>query len=219
MVNNIPPTQEGIIVSPSFLGRHISNRYISIKCTNCGTLEWVKLSNLKNKRYPNLCSHCAIKVVHKIKDPIKYFWDRVNKNNDDECWNWNKGLRHGYGYVAWEGKPTAASRVSWIITHGEIPNGLFVCHKCDNPACVNPNHLFLGTNSENIQDMYNKGRGRCPKGENTKKAKLTNSQVIEIRHKLIPYKRGLIGIIAKEYGVTKMIITNIKNNKTYKDAY
>lgn len=86
------------------------------------------------------------------------FWPRITKS--DGCWIW-PGAKNadGYGDVAILGTKRKAHRLAWEVTKGPIPEGLFVCHKCDNPPCVNPDHLFVGTNSDNMRDMSSKGRG------------------------------------------------------------
>jgi|GEM_PF-966020 len=78
------------------------------------------------------------------------------------CWNWtgSRSQQTGYGTVSWEGDPIRTHRWAWMHKHGEIPDGLCVLHKCDNPACINPDHLFLGTSRENIEDRDRKGRGK-----------------------------------------------------------
>ena len=106
------------------------------------------------------------------------FWSRVKKSNG--CWEWiGLILNTGYGQISWKGKDWSAHRVAWILTNGEIPPGLYICHKCDNRKCVRPDHLFAGTQRENIDDMVAKGRSlkgdrnparrhpeRMPRGEN-----------------------------------------------------
>jgi hypothetical protein len=88
------------------------------------------------------------------------FWEHYDII-DGECWIWRGGKnRQGQGVVRHEGKNWVTSRLAWILSFGEIPPKIYVCHTCDNPSCINPNHLFLGTPKDNTQDMIRKGRRR-----------------------------------------------------------
>jgi HNH endonuclease len=99
------------------------------------------------------------------KGRIKKFWNRLNKdgpiqpNMTTKCWEWT-GTRNNtnYGLTSLDCKQMGAHRAAWILMYGEIPEGINVCHTCDNPPCCNPEHLFLGTQSDNIKDMYDKGK-------------------------------------------------------------
>lgn len=140
------------------------------------------------------------------------FWRHVNKGAD--CWLWTGALdRYGYGRAN-RGVPslrTGAHRVSWEIVNGEVSAGLFVCHRCDVPACVNPAHLFLGTNAENLADALKKGRIR--RGEEQGCAVLTEAQVIEIRWRLAVGDDGRA--LAREFGVAEMTVSSIKSGRTW----
>ncbi len=122
-----------------------------------------------------------------ITKPVDRFWKHVIKGNDDECWEW-QGATIGMGYGYFRGRYECneyTHRFSWEIEHGPIPQGLCVCHKCDNPTCVNPKHLFLGTIGDNNRDMYAKGRAnpyRFTYQDRLKSnSKLSESQVREIK--------------------------------------
>jgi len=160
-----------------------------------------------------------LEIILSEKD-IERFWSKVDKKADEECWEWlaYKNTK-GYGRVGIKNKLYKAHRVAWVATNGEIPahesyHGICVCHKCDNPSCVNPAHLFLGTHEENVKDMVKKERGVMPdkNGEKNGRSKLTEKQVIEIREKYTSDKYTFVAL-SKEYDVT---ITTIRSIVLYK---
>ncbi len=141
------------------------------------------------------------------------FWDKVMKDPNSGCWLWTGSLGgHGYGQIAKDGRPQTTHRVSYEIACGEIPAGKWVLHKCDIRSCVNPDHLFLGTASDNNWDKVSKGRSNSVRGERAGRAKLTEEDVRTIR--------GLKWMNASEigrlYGIASGNISCILRRKSWK---
>ena len=140
----------------------------------------------------------------------KRFWAKVNRGRPDDCWLWTAARGgNGYGLFRIGRIVQPAHRFSWEIHNGPIPEGLFVLHRCDNPLCVNPAHLFLGTQADNMADRN--AKGRTSRGEAHGEAKLTEAQVREIRA-----SRESQRAIAKRLGVAQTTISDIRKGKTWK---
>lgn len=146
------------------------------------------------------------------------FWDMIDVSEDkNTCWEWKskKGtfLR---AYTRYKGKSWNASRLAWFLINGEIPDGLIICHKCDNPPCCNPNHLFLGTFQDNVDDRERKGRNKTPHclGEDHGGHKLTESDVREIR-KLYQTTSHNYYTLSEIYGVCFSAIRNVIKGRSW----
>ena len=138
------------------------------------------------------------------------FWDKIQKTSS--CWLWTGCLNSkGYGNLTLKKKNVKAHRLSWKIHHKKIPKNKHVLHKCDVRNCVNPKHLFIGTNYDNVKDCIKKDRNT--KGEKTKQSHLTAKDIKNIRKKYIPYQHSSLKL-AKEYNVYPCTILNIVKRKT-----
>ena len=129
------------------------------------------------------------------------------------CWLF--GLRwdhHGYGIVSHNGKETRAHRLSWELHNGPIPVGLVVCHKCDNSSCINPDHLFIGTQADNVADYVKKGL--VIRGEDRAQARLTEDQVRAILKSSSPHVQ-----LPKVYNVAPETIAGIKKRRKWKHVH
>lgn len=154
------------------------------------------------------------------RTPIEQrFWPKVQKG--EGCWLWT-GCRdhHGYGQInrgGHAGGHVKAHRLSFELANGPLPPGAHVLHRCDTPACVRPDHLFLGDHTTNMRDMWAKGRGRCDgggrRGSQNNNHRLTESQVAEIlgRHRGGEPSRKL----GREFGVSKTLVLLISSGKVW----
>lgn len=143
--------------------------------------------------------------------------DRImgrSKISSSGCWEWTGGrFNTGYGAISYKGKTRYAHRASYAEFVGRVPDGMFVCHRCDNPACVNPEHLFLGTPADNMADKASKGRSM--RGEKCNTSKLTESdarlaKAFLKRHPPVKGKHGgPCGFLARWFGVSQTAISHI----------
>lgn len=163
----------------------------------------------------------------KPKDPVARFWLRVDKSGPNGCWLWmGHRQKSGHGRFKMNHGRVLAHRFSWELHHGPIPAGLFVCHHCDNPCCVNPAHLFLGTAADNVADCVRKGRHahgdthpsrtrpECLKrGSEHHYAKLKEADVLDIRS--LSAEGMSRAEIARRFGVTHDAIARIVKRETW----
>ncbi len=184
------------------------------------------------------CTRSEIKLTPSDE---QRFWEKVNKDGPIQthmktpCWEWTacKG-KQGYGRFGAGGRVWPTHRVVWTLVHGDIPHdgsahGICVCHHCDNRLCVNPLHLFLGTQKENLADRESKGRGirvsgdahhtrlhpeRLARGEAHHKAKLTAVQIVEIRA-LYAAGGATLKMLGTQFGVSHSRISDIVNRKNW----
>lgn len=142
------------------------------------------------------------------------FFIRMTKT--ETCWLWTSYTQHGYGCMKILGKSVRAHRLSYFIHNGVYDTDLCILHKCDNPLCVNPDHLFIGTQQDNVKDMHDKKRHKIlnpKKGENQWKSKLKKQDILQIRFLLGSVLTNRE--IAKKYNVSQSRISDIKNNKAW----
>lgn len=165
-------------------------------CKDCG--------KLTSCQYSARCQDCQRSAQR--QDSLRTFWSHVSKTNT--CWSWTGYTsRAGYGLY----HRTTAHRFAWIATRGTIPTDVNVCHTCDNRRCVNPDHLFLGSQLENMRDCVDKGRMR--RGERHGQSVLTEHHVRSIRK--LYEGRTRKADLARMFGVSFMTITSIVRRKTW----
>ncbi len=176
--------------------------------------------------------------VNLLTEPIlKRFWAKVNKNGPIQahtpelgpCWVWTAARFQNCHYAMFSilGWPVLAHRMAWLIAHGEDPSPLFVLHRCDNRVCVNPDHLFRGTQADNVHDRNEKGRTahsktsgphlhpeRMPRGEASGVARFTEQDVLEIRH--LHSQGWAIRAIARQFDTSHTEIRFIVRRRIWK---
>ena len=158
----------------------------------------IKMQTHQRNRYHRWkAGRCAVCLKWKLGTPQRKadeFWSKVNKTAG--CWEWTGSLTtFNRGCFYWKGKTDIASRVAWELTNGDIPAGRWVLHKCDNPSCVNPRHLFIGTPKENFADMVRKGR---------KKSKLSLDEARAIHADSRP-----TATVCEEFGISKASVATL----------
>jgi hypothetical protein len=134
------------------------------------------------------------------------FYNQHSVNPQTHCWEWiGATAGRGYGRIQVNGEKVYAHRLSWQMHNGEIPDGLFVCHHCDNVLCVNPDHLFLGTHSDNMQDMVRKGKHNSQKISDSARVWIANSELPT-------------NVLAKAFNVHRTTIQRIRRTTQTKES-
>ena len=169
--------------------------------------------NLNNEGYlHSLCKNKLCVNPRHFINRDQYIWSLIEKN-DNGCWIWNGIIKNQYPYISINHKDIAVHRYMYELHKGKIPKNHNVCHSCDVPKCVNPEHLWVGTQIQNIQDMINKKRDYKIRGEKHHKAKVSLDQVIQIKKLL--NKNMPMTKIQKELNISYKTIQHIKHGTSW----
>lgn len=221
--------------------------YCKLHLVTCGHCARIFVAHRRSRQYcSQSCStHAHLtemqagqgKIARKRRPPGDRFWEKVRKG--DACWLW-QGCTDPNGYgrfnTGGRGRSVTASRMAYELTNGPVPDGLFVCHACDNPRCVRPDHLFLGTQAINMRDMLVKGRGanktkpesfargsrhgsvtrpeRLRRADSHPHAKLTSADVVAMR---AAYAAGGVTQmeLASQYGIHQTVVSDIVRRRSW----
>ncbi len=196
------------------------SKRITRTCPTCGTL--FETTPSPSRVASGRGKYCSRACPPYRKPLEERFWKNVQKS--DGCWEWQgKCTINGYGYIVHNGKGLLTHRVSWELHKGPIPEGLVVCHHCDNRRCIRPDHLFVGTLADNNHDMMAKGRARfhladpnrhIQRGVECSWAKLSESDVIEMR-RLYDDRILRVADIARNYSVHYMTASDIVHRRKW----
>lgn len=180
-------------------------------CAECGTEFYVPPSHRGKRGYCSRKCRAVAQSKWQHRPLEERFWEKVDKSG--ECWLWTAAmLKTGYGSIRVNGKGERAHRVAYELEIGPIPHGMLLRHSCDNPKCVNPAHLIVGTKRENTQDALD--RGQHLTGERDPKCKLSKDAVLTIR---IAANNGVPGaFLAKQFGISESHVSGIKHGANRK---
>ncbi len=195
---------------------------IEKNCLFCGKIITPLISRIKRGGGKFCSQHCCGKYNYKNKPCFKklsaeeYFFKQIStEDHIDNCWIWvGHRNKQGYGRLRVKRKDWVSHRYSWTIYNGDILSGLCILHRCDNPPCCNPDHLFIGTHQDNSKDMVIKKRNRDDKGSKHPMHKLNENQVLHIRDSIKNGEKQ--SKLAIKYNVGPMTISNIKYRKSWK---
>jgi hypothetical protein len=216
---NVTPTRSPAAKWCSWQCRYAKTRRPTITrpCDHCGSLFTHRLKHEPGRPERRFCSRVCRSAdrTRPLRERFSAFVDQTA--DPSQCWPWRGSLNPaGYGqiqdYVGDRYRPVLAHRVAWELVNGPIPDGLFACHKCDNPPCCNPGHLFLGTPLDNVQDMI--AKQRQTRGRDRPHSKLTDDQIREIR--ATPRTPGSGQRLAERFGVHHVTISEIRLRKTWR---